>query len=870
MKHITIGILAHVDAGKTTLSEGLLYTAGSIRQLGRVDDQNAFLDNNHMERDRGITIFSKPARFALQDGTVTLLDTPGHVDFSAEMERALQVLDYAVLVVSAADGVQSHTETLWQLFAYYDIPVFLFINKMDMPDTDRGRIMQELQEKLSDACVDFMAEPESVMEAAAVCEEDLLERFLQDGTLEDADVIRLIRQRKLFPCYFGSALKMQGVETFLKGLWQYTEPGQYGDEFGARVYKISRDEQGNRLTHLKVTGGRLQARQLLQGKKQLQSDDGDEEQIWSEKINQIRFYSGEKYTTAKEAKAGEICAVTGLSHTYPGEGLGFMEHDEVPILEPVLTYRIFLEPDWDVRRALPLLKQLEEEEPELHIIWDETLKELHAQVMGEVQIEVIRQQLFDRYRMYVTFGEGNIVYKETIAAPVIGMGHFEPLRHYAEVHLLLEPGEPESGLVFDTNCSEDMLSKNWQRLILTHLQEKKYRGVLTGSEITDMRISVIAGKAHVKHTEGGDFRQATYRAVRQGLRQAETILLEPYYSFRLELPTEQLGRAMTDMERMSAKLNAPDSSGEYAVLAGEAPVATIRSYQKDLSAYTGGKGKMSCQLCGYRPCHNTEEVVAQIGYDPDLDYAATADSVFTAHGSGYIVPWNEVADHVHVDNGYSLEGKQSPEDDYAEPMTAAMGRRMRYDTEYSMGEEEIRSILGQAGGANRNQKKNWIRQRKRVVSSTDSRGPVAYKRSAEKYLLVDGYNIVFAWDELNELAKDNIDAARDRLMDILCNYQAYMGMTLILVFDAYKVKGGIGQMLDYHNIHVVYTKEAETADQYIEKLAHNMGREHDVTVATSDGLEQLIIRGQGCKLWSAREFYAEVKRVEEAIRRQVE
>lgn len=809
MKHITIGILAHVDAGKTTLSEGLLYTAGSIRQLGRVDDQNAFLDNNHMERDRGITIFSKPARFALQDGTVTLLDTPGHVDFSAEMERALQVLDYAVLVVSAADGVQSHTETLWQLFAYYDIPVFLFINKMDMPDTDRGRIMQELQEKLSDACVDFMAEPESVMEAAAMCEEDLLERFLQDGTLEDADVIRLIRQRKLFPCYFGSALKMQGVETFLKGLWQYTEPGQYGDEFGARVYKISRDEQGNRLTHLKVTGGRLQARQLLQGKKQLQSDDGDEEQIWSEKINQIRFYSGEKYTTAKEAKAGEICAVTGLSHTYPGEGLGFMEHDEVPILEPVLTYRIFLEPDWDVRRALPLLKQLEEEEPELHIIWDETLKELHAQVMGEVQIEVIRQQLFDRYRMHVTFGEGNIVYKETIAAPVIGMGHFEPLRHYAEVHLLLEPGEPESGLVFDTNCSEDMLSKNWQRLILTHLQEKKHRGVLTGSEITDM-------------------------------------------------------------ERMSAKLNAPDSSGEYAVLAGEAPVATIRSYQKDLSAYTGGKGKMSCQLCGYRPCHNTEEVVAQIGYDPDLDYAATADSVFTAHGSGYIVPWDEVADHVHVDNGYSLEGKQSPEDDYAEPMTAAMRRRMRYDTEYSMGEEEIRSILGQAGGANRNQKKNWIRQRKRVVSSTDSRGPVAYKRSAEKYLLVDGYNIVFAWDELNELAKDNIDAARDRLMDILCNYQAYMGMTLILVFDAYKVKGGIGQMLDYHNIHVVYTKEAETADQYIEKLAHNMGREHDVTVATSDGLEQLIIRGQGCKLWSAREFYAEVKRVEEAIRRQVE
>ena len=881
MKKLVIGILAHVDAGKTTLSERLLYLCGVIRQIGRVDHGDTFLDNYELENERGITIFSKQAILKTEDVEVTLLDTPGHVDFSAEMERTLQVLDYAILVINGMDGVQSHTMTLWRLLERYQIPTFLFVNKMDQNGTDHEALLADLKAHLHENCVDFGKIQENdeentltpdQMENIAVCDENLLEKYLETGSIEEEEIAELITQRKIFPCYFGSALKEDGVEDFWNGVQKYTREPKRPVEFGAKVFKIARDEQGNRLTYMKITGGSLKAKTMLSSRAKGQALPGvrQQQEDWEEKADQLRLYSGAKYTTITEAEAGTICAVTGLTRTYPGEGLGIESESELPVLEPVLNYQIQLPDDCDPHQMLQKLRQLEEEEPELHILWDSQLGEIHAQLMGEVQIEILKKLIWDRFHVAVEFGTGSIDYKETVAEPVEGVGHFEPLRHYAEVHLLIEPGEPGSGCQFFTACSEDVLARNWQRLILTHLEEKEHIGVLTGSPLTDVQITLLTGRAHAKHTEGGDFRQATYRAVRQGLRQAETILLEPYYSFRLELPTEQLGRAMTDMERMSAKLNAPDSSGEYAVLAGEAPVATIRSYQKELSAYTGGKGKMSCQLCGYRPCHNTEEVVAQIGYDPDLDYAATADSVFTAHGSGYIVPWNEVADHVHVDNGYSLEGKQSPEDDYAEPMTAAMGRRMRYDTEYSMGEEEIRSILGQAGGANRNQKKNWIRQRKRVVSSTDSRGPVAYKRSAEKYLLVDGYNIVFAWDELNELAKDNIDAARDRLMDILCNYQAYMGMTLILVFDAYKVKGGIGQMLDYHNIHVVYTKEAETADQYIEKLAHNMGREHDVTVATSDGLEQLIIRGQGCKLWSAREFYAEVKRVEEAIRRQVE
>ncbi|MCH5267310.1 MAG: TetM/TetW/TetO/TetS family tetracycline resistance ribosomal protection protein [Lachnospiraceae bacterium] len=875
-KKICAALLAHVDAGKTTLSEGILYTAGSIRQLGRVDNQNAFLDNHHMERDRGITIFSKQAVFEWGDGIVTLLDTPGHVDFSAEMERVLQVLDYAVLVVSGADGVQSHTETLWQLFAYYDIPVFLFVNKMDMPGADREVLLRELQEKLSDNCTDFGTDESVIHDAAAMCEESLLDIFLEKGRIDDGEICRLIRERKLFPCYFGSALKMEGVEDFLRGFWKYTLMPAYQNDFGARVYKITRDEQGNRLTHMKITGGTLCNRQVLEGKfapDTNQTEDGAD--YWSEKVNQIRVYSGEKFTACQEVSAGEVCAVTGLTNTYPGAGLGF-EEDELPLLEPVLTYRIELSAQWDVGRALPILKQLEEEEPELHIIWDESAREIHAQIMGEIQIEVVKQQLLERYQMAVEFGAGSIVYKETIAEPVIGMGHFEPLRHYAEVHLLLEPGEPGSGLVFDSRCSEDILDKNWQRLVLTHLEERRHRGVLTGSEITDMRITLLAGRSHQKHTEGGDFRQATYRAVRQGLRQAEGILLEPYYAFRLEMPTELLGRAMTDIERMEGRMDAPDTGGEYTILTGEAPVATIGKYQRELSAYTSGKGKMSCRPCGYRPCHNQEEVVEQIGYNPDADLAQTADSVFCAHGSGYVVPWNEVPEYVHVDNDYQLNAEEKAarmEREAYEAMSAAQRRRLGYMEDYSMGEEEVQSILGQAVGANRSRKKTWARTRRKTITASSSGGKTGSpkpKKPAEKYLLVDGYNIVFAWEELNALAKDNIDAARGRLMDILCNYQAYVGGTLILVFDAYKVKGGIGKMIDYHNIHVVYTKEAETADQYIEKLAHRMGKEYDVTVATSDGLEQLIIRGQGCKLFSARELQEEVKRAEEGIHRKIQ
>lgn len=868
-KYICTGLMAHVDAGKTTLSEGILYSAGVIQKMGRVDTQDAFLDHDEVERMRGITIYSSQAVFQQGDTRITLVDTPGHVDFSAEMERVLQVLDYAILVVSGADGVQSHTETLWQLFDRYDIPVFLFVNKMDQPGTDPQKIMQELHAKLSDACTDFGTEETVRMEAAAMCEEGLLDTFLETGVVSDEEIRRLIWERKLFPCYFGSALHMDGVEEFLEGFANYTSAPVYGEEFGAVVYKITRDEQGNRLTHMKITGGTLSAKQVLTGAKRRSESGEVEDQIWSEKVHQIRIYSGERYEAVPEVSAGMVCAVTGLNATYPGEGLGAEQESELPVLEPVLTYQIRLSEGWDAGRAMLLLRQLEEEEPELHVVWDEAVGEIHVKIMGEMQIDIIKRQLWERYRMDVEFDSGSIVYKETIAESVIGIGHFEPLRHYAEVHLLLEPGEAGSGLQFETNCSEDLLARNWQRLILTHLEERIHRGVLTGSAITDMKISVIAGRAHPKHTEGGDFRQATYRAVRQGLRGAVNVLLEPYYSFRLTVPEEQLGRAMTDIERMSGKLDAPDNQGETAVLTGIAPVATMWEYHRDLAAYTGGKGRLSCQIYGYLPCHNAEDVILERGYDPDLDKWQSADSVFCSHGSGYIVPWNEVPEHAHVENGYHLneeEIRSREERELYEAMSAAERRRQGYVDDLSLGEEEIHSILGRMSANKRQEKRGWKRQRRRTItaeSKTSSKAASTKKR--EKYLLVDGYNIVFAWEELKTLAKENIDSARDRLMDILCNYQAYCGVTLILVFDAYKVRGGIGKMMDYHNIHVVYTKEAETADQYIEKLAHRIGRDYDVTVATSDNVIQLIILGQGCKLWSARDFEAEVKRVENQI-----
>lgn len=868
-KYICTGLLAHVDAGKTTLSEGILYSAGVIQKMGRVDTQDAFLDHDAVERLRGITIYSSQAVFQQGDTRITLVDTPGHVDFSAEMERVLQVLDYAILVVSGADGVQSHTETLWQLFDRYDIPVFLFVNKMDQPGTDAQKIMQELHAKLSDACTDFGTEEAARMEAAAMCEEGLLDSFLETGVVSDEEIRRLIWERKLFPCYFGSALHMDGVAEFLEGFAHYTSAPDYGEEFGAVVYKITRDGQGNRLTHMKITGGTLSAKQILTGKKRKSESGAEEEQNWSEKVHQIRIYSGERYEAVSEVTAGTVCAVAGLNSTYPGQGLGVEQESELPVLEPVLTYQIRLSEGWDAGRAMPLLRQLEEEEPELHVVWDEAVGEIHVKIMGEMQIDIIKRQLWERYRMDVEFDTGSIVYKETIAEPVIGIGHFEPLRHYAEVHLLLEPGEAGSGLQFETKCSEEILARNWQRLVLTHLEERIHRGVLTGSAITDMKISVIAGRAHPKHTEGGDFRQATYRAVRQGLRGAVNVLLEPYYSFRLTVPAEQLGRAMTDIERMSGKLDAPDTQGEMSVLTGIAPVATMWEYHRDLAAYTGGTGSLSCQIYGYLPCHNAEEVIQERGYDPDLDQWQSADSVFCSHGSGYIVPWNEVPEHAHVESGYHLDEEEirsRAEREQYEAMSAAERRRKGYVDDLSIGEEEIHSILGRMSATRRQEKRGWKRQRRRSItaeSKPSSKAAVLKKR--EKYLLVDGYNIVFAWEELKALAKDNIDAARDRLMDILCNYQAYCGVTLILVFDAYKVRGGIGKMMDYHNIHVVYTKEAETADQYIEKLAHRIGRDYDVTVATSDNVIQLIILGQGCRLWSAVDFEAEVKRVEEQI-----
>ncbi len=876
-KHITIGLVAHVDAGKTTLSEGFFYAAGNIQELGRVDNQNAFLDTDAIERERGITIFSKQAEFAYGDTAYTLLDTPGHVDFSAEMERTLQVLDYAILLVSGADGIQGHTVTLWRLLQRYDIPTFIFVNKMDQPGADQERILAGLQEHFGERCVDFThamgcfqecgeekerasgEEREAFFENAAVNEEDWLEAFLEKGELSLDDILEGICDRKLFPCYFGSALRYEGVEEFLEGFGCFTLEREYGDEFGAKVFKIARDGGNQRLTYLKVTGGTLAVRQSISGTVGTMTDEGVRGDAWEEKVNQIRIYSGEKYEAVDQVTAGAVCAVTGLTKTYAGQGLGAEEESDLPVLEPVLTYGVVLPEGFHANAFLPRLKELEEEEPELKILWDEELEEIQIQMMGEVQIEILRRKIRERYGVAIDFDEGRIVYKETIANVVEGVGHFEPLRHYAEAHLLLEPGERGSGIQVGTQCSEDVLNRNWQRLICTHVAEREHRGVLVGGGLTDVRITVVNGKAHLKHTEGGDFRQATYRAIRQGLMKAECVLLEPWHSFRLEVPTEMLGRAMTDLEKMHGKIDVPQQLGEMSVLTGIAPVITMRNYQKEVQAYSQGRGQLACQLKGYFPCHNQEEVVENFGYEPELDAANPAGSVFCSHGTGYVVPWDEVEAHMHV----PLLAEER-EEDARENVPMRSGRSDQGD--YFMGEEEVERIIGKTFSANRKEGKRapYKKRQKRRVEVVSR--PAPPKKSAEKYLLVDGYNIVFAWEELNRLAAESIDAARGRLMDILCNYQGYRKCTLILVFDAYKVKGNIGQMYDYHNIHVVYTKEAETADQYIEKLAHRMGDKYDVTVATSDGLEQLIIRGQGCKLLSARDFYEEVMRVEEEIR----
>lgn len=861
---LVLGILAHVDSGKTTLSEALLYTGGSLRKPGRVDHGDAFLDNFALERERGITIFSKQALISGDGPDITLLDTPGHVDFGPETERTLQVLDYCLFVISGPDGVQSHTLTLWRLLRQYSIPTFVFVNKMDRPDTDRERILAQLRAKLDQGCVLFGAEEgPQFWEELSMCDEKLLDEYLESGTLQDKSVAAAVQQRKIFPCYFGSALKLQGVEELLKGIRRFAVIPEYPRQFGARVYKISRDSNGNRLTHLKVTGGILRVKMPVNNA----AGAGSPDLFWEEKADQLRIYDGARYSTAMQVEAGGICAVAGLSKTYAGQGLGAEQDGRLPFLTPVLTYRLILPEGADAMKVFGQLRQLEEEEPQLHIVWKEALREIHVQVMGEVQIEVLKHLICERFGIEVEFGDGHIVYRETITSPVEGIGHFEPLRHYAEVHLLLEPGEPGSGLQYDTVCSEDVLDRNWQRLILTHLAERAHPGVLTGSPITDMKITLLTGRAHLKHTEGGDFRQAVYRALRQGLMQSKSVLLEPVFSFTLEVPTEQLGRAMSDIQRMHGSFEGPVSEGENSILTGSAPVSEFASYQKEVAAYTGGRGRLSCTLKGYEPCHDSEAVIERIGYDPKADTDNPSSSVFCSHGAGILVEWDHVREHAHVDCVLKPEKEKERK---ATVSHRSEGGRSGYITE-----EEIEAIFQSTYKKsvrdyepyryhNRSEGVTVAAPEKEKKDRTPSSGGIQEKQ--EEYLLVDGYNIIFAWEELRSLAKVNIDSARDRLMDICCNYQGYAGCTLILVFDAYKVKGNPGSVQQYHNIYVVYTREAETADQYIEKTVHKIGRRARVTVATSDALEQMIIWGGGALRMSAAGFLEAVTEAGERLR----
>lgn len=838
MRKLVMGILAHVDAGKTTLSESMLYLSGTTQELGRVDKKNAYLDTHQLERERGITIFSKQAVFQVGDTQITLLDTPGHVDFSTEMERTLQVLDYAILVISGADGVQGHTATLWRLLALYQVPVFLYVNKMDQPGTNQAALLEELQRKLDGGCVDFGSPRDFFLEQLACCSEELMEHYLETGDLPQEKIRQAVRERRVFPVYFGSALKLKGVAEFMQGLVEWTITPSYSQEFGARVFKISRDEQGNRLTHLKITGGTLEVRDAV--------TNGE----WEEKVTQIRLYSGERFTTVSRVEAGTICTVTGLSKTRPGDGLGWERGARQPVLEPVLSYRITLPPDCAPRTFLPKLRELEEEEPELKILWDEQLQEIQAQLMGEVQIEILQSLIEQRFGVAVAFEEGKILYKETIASPVEGVGHFEPLRHYAEVQLLLEPLKRGSGLEFAVNCSEDVLARNWQRLILTHLQEKTHLGVLTGSPITDLKITLVGGRAHKSHTEGGDFREATYRAVRQGLMEAESILLEPYYSFRLEIPENQVGRAMTDIERMHGTWELESSDGETAILTGSAPVATMRNYHQEVIAFTRGLGRLFLTVAGYQPCHNPEEVIAEVDYDPERDLDNPAGSIFCAGGAGFHVPWNQVKEYMHLEPVLLREKRLEGPAVLPKKRTVL---RDDWDVDLSYLETT----------ANRGPKMKWGRQRTESLSADGERKQVQ-PEPKEHYLLVDGYNVIHAWPALKELAESNMDLARGRLLDALSSYQALKRCQVIAVFDAYRVQGRpMEEISAYHNIHVVYTKEAQTADQYIEKFAHDHKRDYQITVATSDALQQVIIRGSGSRLLSARELIEDMEAARE-------
>ncbi len=847
MKRIVIGILAHVDAGKTTLSEAVLYLAGALKKLGRVDHRDAFLDTFEIERERGITVFSKQAEFSLRDTEVTLLDTPGHVDFSAEAERALQVLDYAVLVVSGTDGVQSHTLTLWKLFEHYHIPVMVFVNKMDISGADRETVMSELTERLSGSCVDMSGglNDEDVKENLAVKDDDLLEKLLETGDITAEDAAKLFSKRKAFPCFFGSALKLEGVETLLEALERYTVQPDYGTEFGAKVYKIARDAQDNRLTYMKVTGGRLRVRDALYGV---------EEGGWQEKVSQLRIYSGGKFRTTDEVSPGTVCAAIGLTHTRPGSGLGAESTMTDPVLEPVLTYRLLLPDGCDAHKMLQNMRRLEEEDPQLKVTWQAETGTIQVLLMGAIQLEILTRLIEDRFKVKVGFDEGSIVYKETIAAPVLGIGHFEPLRHYAEVQLLIEPGERGSGLRFSTACPLDVLDLNWQRLILTHLAEKRHKGVLTGAGVTDLTITLLTGRAHKKHTEGGDFREATYRAVRNGLMQAENLLLEPYYRFCLEIPENLVGRAMSDIQRMDGSFEPPESVNGYAVLKGIAPVSTMRSYRTEVAAYTKGEGRLSCVPDGYRECHNAEEVIERSGYDPERDTENSPDSVFCSHGAGIIVKWDEVFERAHMDSGLKA-GKSEPE-------TQDVNSKKRppvFDDE-----AEIKAIFERTYGPVKNRGYEAFRQSRKKSAVLEQLYVTRVRE--DDYLLVDGYNIIFSWDELKKLAAIDIDAAREVLINTLSNYRSIRKCHLILVFDAYKVKGGVRSTEKRHGLDIVYTREAETADMYIEQASYDLSKKHRVRVATSDGMEQLIILGHGSERLSATELKWEVEQADRHLR----
>ena len=871
MKNLTVGILAHVDAGKTTLSESMLYESGSIRKLGRVDHGDAFLDTHELEKSRGITIFSKQAVFDLGEKRITLLDTPGHVDFSAEMERTLGVLDYAILVINGADGVQGHTRTLWNLLKQYQIPTFLFVNKMDQTGVEREKVLADLQRRLSDTCIPFDdedTEKEKFLDQLSMCDETAMDEYLETEMISEETKIQMIAARSVFPCYFGSALKMQGVREFLQGLDRLTKTS-YEKEveektFGARVYKISRDAQGARLTHLKVTSGVLKVKELLHG-------ENAAHEAWEEKVNQIRLYSGEKYEMTSEVEAGMICAVTGLTQTFCGEGLGCETHADTPVLEPVLNYQILFPKEIDAHTMLRNLRILEEEDPMLRIVWKEELAEIHAQLMGEVQVDVLKTLVKNRFGVDIELGTGSIVYKETIQKTVEGVGHYEPLRHYAEVHLLLEPGERGSGMVFDTECSEDLLDKNWQRLILTHLYEKEHRGVLTGSAITDMKITLLAGRAHLKHTEGGDFRQSTYRAVRQGLMQADSVLLEPYYEFRLEIPQEMVGRALTDIQRMSGEFTPPETEDDMAIITGSAPVAAMRDYQMEVTTYTKGRGRLSCIFQGYDVCHDAEQVQEAIGYDAERDQENPTGSVFCTHGAGFYVPWNEVPEYMHIES--QLKKRQNQEEDKRENLnerrtgTRFVGKEAAQVPSWNAKEEkELEEIFIRTYG----KVERKLSSSASVYTATSKKKSTKKDEQVQEFLLVDGYNVIFAWEDLKELANVNIAAARNKLMDALCNYQGFKKCTVILVFDAYKVESELHEVMRYHNIHVVYTKQAETADQYIEKVVHSIAKKYHVTVVTSDGVEQVVTLGQGGTLISSREFEVEMEIVKRQIREEAE